>query len=58
MNPVVHHDENAAAGRVLALFPSASVTWFEDTMHDIPLQRPAELATELARFAKELPGRG
>jgi pimeloyl-ACP methyl ester carboxylesterase len=50
-----------AAGRALALFPSATVTWFEDTMHDIPLQRPAELAAELARFAdrvKEVSGRG
>jgi hypothetical protein len=30
-------------------------------MHDIPLQRPAELAAELARFAdlaKEVSGRG
>ena len=43
------------------LLPSATLTWFEDTMHDIPLQRPAELAAELARFAdsvKEVPGRG
>jgi pimeloyl-ACP methyl ester carboxylesterase len=50
-----------AAGRALALFPSATLTWFEDTMHDIPLQRPAELAAELARFAdraKEVSGRG
>jgi pimeloyl-ACP methyl ester carboxylesterase len=50
-----------AAAHALALFPSATVTWFEDTMHDIPLQRPAELAAELARFvnaAKEVPGRG
>jgi pimeloyl-ACP methyl ester carboxylesterase len=61
-DPIDSHEaaaaKRAAAGRVLALFPSASVTWFEDTMHDIPLQRPAELATELARFAKEVPGRG
>jgi hypothetical protein len=60
--PIDSHEaagaKRAAAGRVLALFPSANVTWFEDTMHDIPLQRPAELATELARFAKEVPGRG
>jgi pimeloyl-ACP methyl ester carboxylesterase len=50
-----------AAGRALALFPSANVTWFEDTMHDIPLQRPVELAAELARFvdaAGEVSGRG
>jgi pimeloyl-ACP methyl ester carboxylesterase len=50
-----------AVARALSLLPSADVTWFEDTMHDIPLQRPAELAAELARFtgvAKEVPGRG
>jgi pimeloyl-ACP methyl ester carboxylesterase len=50
--------KRAAVDRALALLPSAHVTWFEDTMHDIPLQRPAELAAELARFAKEVPGRG
>jgi pimeloyl-ACP methyl ester carboxylesterase len=48
----------AAVGRALDLLPSAAVTWFEDTMHDVPLQRPAELAAELARFAKEVSGRG
>ena len=50
-----------AAARALDLFPSATLTWFEDTMHDIPLQRPAELAADLARFANaawEVPGRG
>jgi pimeloyl-ACP methyl ester carboxylesterase len=50
-----------AVAHARSLFPSTTVTWFEDTMHDIPLQRPAELAAELARFvnaAKEVPGRG
>ena len=53
--------KRGAAVRASGLLPSATLTWFEDTMHDIPLQRPAELAAELARFAdsvKELPGRG
>jgi pimeloyl-ACP methyl ester carboxylesterase len=50
--------KRAAVDRALDLLPSASVTWFEDTMHDIPLQRPAELAAELARFANEVSGRG
>ena len=36
-----------AAVRATGLLPSATLTWFEDTMHDIPLQRPAELAAEL-----------
>jgi hypothetical protein len=50
-----------AVGRALTLLPSATVTWFEDTMHDIPLQRPADLAAELAHFAvnaEEVSGRG
>jgi pimeloyl-ACP methyl ester carboxylesterase len=50
--------KRAAVDRALALSPSATVTWFEETMHDIPLQRPAELAAELARFAKEVRERG
>jgi pimeloyl-ACP methyl ester carboxylesterase len=49
--------KRAAVGRALELLPSATVTWFEDTMHDIPLQRPAELAAELASFVKEVAGR-
>jgi pimeloyl-ACP methyl ester carboxylesterase len=56
-------DELAAAKqdaveRALRLLPDARTTWFEDTMHDIPLQRPAELAAELARFVKEAANRG
>jgi pimeloyl-ACP methyl ester carboxylesterase len=43
-----------ALRRALELLPDARARWFEDTMHDIPLQRPAELAGELARFASEV----
>ena len=54
--------KQGAVARALQLLPSASVTWFEDSMHDIPLQHPAELAAELARFTatldEEVPGRG
>ena len=53
--------KRGAAVRATGLLPSATLTWFEDTMHDIPLQRPVELAAELARFtnaAREVPGRG
>jgi pimeloyl-ACP methyl ester carboxylesterase len=50
--------KRGAVGRALDLLSSANVTWFEDAMHDIPLQRPAELAAELARFAEEVSGRG
>jgi pimeloyl-ACP methyl ester carboxylesterase len=50
--------KRAAVERALRLLPDARATWFEETMHDIPLQRPAELATELARFAEEAADRG
>jgi pimeloyl-ACP methyl ester carboxylesterase len=38
--------------------PHARVVWFDDAVHDIPLQRPEALAAELARFAAELPAHG
>jgi pimeloyl-ACP methyl ester carboxylesterase len=53
--------KRGAAVRASDLLPSATITWFEDTMHDIPLQRPAALAAELARFADsvtEVPANG
>jgi len=40
--------------RVLQLQPRARVRWFEDTIHDVPLQRPDELATELLEFAEQV----
>jgi pimeloyl-ACP methyl ester carboxylesterase len=39
--------------RALALQPRARVRWFEDTIHDVPLQRPDELAAELRNLADE-----
>jgi pimeloyl-ACP methyl ester carboxylesterase len=47
-----------AVERASRLLPDARVTWFEDAVHDIPLQRPLELAAELARFAMEVADRG
>src|SRR6185437_12491413 len=37
----------ATIQRGLDLQPNARVRWFEDTVHDVPLQRPAELVEEL-----------
>ena len=48
--------KRGAAVRASDLLPSATLTWFEDTMHDIPLQRPAERAAELASFANDVAG--
>jgi pimeloyl-ACP methyl ester carboxylesterase len=33
--------------------PRARVRWFDNTVHDVPLQRPEELAAELASFINQ-----
>jgi len=38
-------------------FPAVQVRWMEDTVHDIPLQRPAELSQLIVDFAAGLPDR-
>jgi pimeloyl-ACP methyl ester carboxylesterase len=40
--------------RALEIQPRARVRWFEDTVHDVPLQRPEELAAELLAFAEQV----
>jgi pimeloyl-ACP methyl ester carboxylesterase len=40
--------------RAAKLAHNARVRWFEDTVHDVPLQRPDELATELHTFAEQV----
>ena len=37
----------AGIARALEVQPTARVRWFENTVHDVPLQRPEELAAEL-----------
>jgi pimeloyl-ACP methyl ester carboxylesterase len=44
----------ASIQRALEVQPLARVRWFEDTVHDVPLQRPQELADELLGFAEHL----
>lgn len=44
----------ASVQRALELQPSARVRWFEDTVHDVPLQRPEQLADELQAFAQQV----
>jgi pimeloyl-ACP methyl ester carboxylesterase len=36
--------------RLEQINPSAQVQWFEDTIHDIPLQRPEQLAEIIQAF--------
>jgi pimeloyl-ACP methyl ester carboxylesterase len=47
-------NKSAAIDRALRLQPQARVRWFEDTIHDVPLQRPRELANELIAFARDI----
>ena len=39
--------------RALEIQPQARARWFENTVHDVPLQRPEELAGELQSFVDE-----
>jgi pimeloyl-ACP methyl ester carboxylesterase len=41
----------AGVARALEVHPHARVRWFDNTVHDVPLQRPEELADELLEFA-------
>ena len=43
-----------AIERVQGLLEDCQVRWFEDTTHDIPLQRPTELARAIEEFALAL----
>jgi pimeloyl-ACP methyl ester carboxylesterase len=43
----------AGVARAQELQPKARVRWFEDTVHDVPLQRPEELAAELLDLARQ-----
>ena len=42
--------------RAQALLPQGRVLWMEDTIHDVPLQRPRELADIILGFVRGLPG--
>jgi pimeloyl-ACP methyl ester carboxylesterase len=52
--PEARASKAEAIARVQRLQPRARVRWFEDTIHDVPLQRPTELAAELLSFAREV----
>ena len=37
--------------RAMAALPDGRLLWMEETVHDVPLQRPAELADAIAEMA-------
>jgi pimeloyl-ACP methyl ester carboxylesterase len=43
------------AGKARAALPGLELSWMPDTVHDIPLHRPAELAKLIVKFAAGLP---
>jgi hypothetical protein len=47
-------NKSASADRALQLQPQARVRWFDDTVHDVPLQRPHELSTEICEFVRQI----
>jgi pimeloyl-ACP methyl ester carboxylesterase len=53
--PEWQSNKKSAIERALAIQARSRVRWFEDTVHDIPLHRPDELAEELLTFAAQLP---
>jgi pimeloyl-ACP methyl ester carboxylesterase len=46
--------KSEAAERAVQLQPRARLRWFDDTVHDVPLQRPQELATEVVLFVHQV----
>jgi pimeloyl-ACP methyl ester carboxylesterase len=50
--PEARSNKSANAERALELQPRARVRWFDDTVHDVPLQRPDELSQELLAFTR------
>jgi len=52
--PEMLANKSAAVQRAIELQPAARVRWFEDSVHDVPLQRPEEVAAELLAFARQV----
>ena len=52
--PEMKANKIASVDRALQLQPHARVRWFDDTVHDVPLQRPRELATEVSEFVRRI----
>jgi pimeloyl-ACP methyl ester carboxylesterase len=50
--------KEAGARLFLERSPHTQVAWMEDSVHDIPLQRPAELARLILDFARQVDGSG
>ena len=49
---MLRHKEESVA-RALELLPDGRVVWFEDSIHDVPLQRPELVAETILAFLRE-----
>ena len=47
-------NKETAVDYLTSRYPRVSLHWMEDSVHDIPLQRPAELGSLILRFAASL----
>lgn len=45
-------EKEAAVERALGLLPRGRVVWMEDSIHDVPVQRPAEVAKVIVEAAR------
>lgn len=52
--PDMQANKSVSIDRALRLVPHARVRWFDDTVHDVPLQRPRELATKISEFVRQV----
>jgi pimeloyl-ACP methyl ester carboxylesterase len=62
--PCVRETDAAMAGRkrdavarVAPLLQDGRTVWFEDSIHDVPLQRPHLVSRTIGDFAREVRGR-
>lgn len=46
------HVEKALSAARIARFPKVKLVWFEDTIHDVPVQRPTQLAEAIRAFSR------
>jgi pimeloyl-ACP methyl ester carboxylesterase len=46
------HTEKALSAARIARLPNVQLVWLEDTIHDVPVQRPSQLAEAIRAFAR------
>jgi len=57
-NPEQVARKRDAVSAAVRLLPNGSIVWLEDSVHDVPLQRPELVAAAIAQFLTGLPMQG